>query len=89
MEQTNNIVNTTSNASSEFKKPVKVFRSGSIQASVWENKTQESKTFLSITLNKSWTDKDGKWKNSTNFNKQDLGNLLIVTMSSAQYVQGV
>lgn len=87
MENINNEVNTTSQSSSEFKKPVKVFRSGSIQASLWENKTAEGKPFLSITLKKSWTDKEGNWKNGTSFSQQDMGNIMIVTMSAAQYVR--
>jgi|AntAceMinimDraft_18_1070375.scaffolds.fasta_scaffold00486_26 hypothetical protein len=88
MEDVNNSVNTTtSKPSSDFKKPVKTFRSGQIQASVWENQTQDKKTFLSITFNKSWKDKlTEQWKTGNNYNKQDLGNLLIVTMLAAQFV---
>ena len=41
MEKTNNELNTTSKTSSEFKRPVKVFRSGMIQASLWENQTKK------------------------------------------------
>jgi len=89
MEKTNNELNTTSKTSSEFKRPVKVFRSGMIQASLWENQTKEGKPFLSITFKKGWLDKvTGEWKNTQNFSQQDMGNLMIVSMSSAQYVNG-
>lgn len=88
MEANNSQMNTTSNTSSEFKRPVKTFRAGQIQTSVWENKNNVTgDKFLSITFKKSWKDKvTGDWKDGQNYNNQDLGNLLITTMLAAQFV---
>jgi len=55
----------------EFKKPVKVVRTGKISINVWENKIKDGKTFFSLTLQKSY--KVGEeWKNVNSFNKSDL-----------------
>ncbi len=90
MEEINNKINTISQPNSEFKKPVKVYRLGTVQASIWENKTKEGKTFLSVTLKKSWKDEEsGVWKNGMSYSKQDLGNLFILINNCAQYLMGV
>lgn len=56
----------------EFKKPVRVVRSGGVVISVWENTNKSGEKFLSCTIKKSYKDDKGEWKNVTSFNKNDL-----------------
>ena len=55
-----------------IKKPVKVFRAGKIVISVWENTNKNGEKFRTCTIQKSFTTKDGEWKNVTSFTKRDL-----------------
>lgn len=60
----------------ENNKPLKVYRSGRISVTVWEqtatDKEGKERTFLSYALNKNYTDNNGVWKATNNFNETDL-----------------
>lgn len=60
------------------KQPVKKVDVFPIQVSVWENlvKTQDSEyTSHSVTIEKSYKDKDGNWQKTQSFNVSDLPKL--------------
>ena len=51
--------------------PVAKIRVGSVTASIWEN-NGENGTRSSVTFQRSYKDKDGKWHNSDSYNIGDL-----------------
>ena len=63
------------------KKPEFSIRVGGIQVSVWGNETDKG-TMYSITMNKSYMDKDKQWQTTQNFKPNDLA-LLKIGMDKA------
>jgi len=53
--------------------PVRRIRIGQVTASVWKNDGSE-RAFYTVTLQRSYKDGDGTWKNGDNFNHDDLLN---------------
>lgn len=53
------------------KPPIAKIRSGLIYASIWQH-TGDSGTFYSVTFERRYTDKEGKWHSSQSFNHGDL-----------------
>ena len=51
--------------------PEKTVRCGGIQLAVWSNETPKG-NFQSITIDKSYKDKDGEWKRTKSFKPSDL-----------------
>ncbi len=52
-------------------KPVAEVKLGRIRAAVWANEADE-KTFYSVTFSRLYKDKDGNWKDSTSYSRDDL-----------------
>ena len=52
-------------------KPAVKLKDGLLSATVWENQTEEGKTFYSTTLSRAYQ-KDDEWKESNSFNEDDL-----------------
>jgi hypothetical protein len=52
--------------------PVARVRLSTVQASIWRNQSPDGKAYYSATFDRRFTDKDGKWKNSTKFGYDDL-----------------
>jgi hypothetical protein len=50
--------------------PSTKIRIGSVTAAIWKN----DKGFYSVTLQRSYKDKDGQWQNAEGFNHDDLLN---------------
>lgn len=56
-------------------KPIKKISAGNIQASIWKNQTQINgavKDFFSVSLERSYKDKQGNWKNTSSLNEADI-----------------
>jgi len=65
-------------------KPVKEFKSGAVKLCFWENTNPETKKrFISVSMSKSYKDKEGNWKDSDNFSEYDLGDLVLVCSRAA------
>ncbi len=70
----------------ETNKPIHEIKSGSIKASIWENKGKD-KSFFSVTIVKSYkSKKDNAWKNTTAFNDYDLAEILKVITDTKAYL---
>ena len=56
--------------------PEKKIRAGNISATIWLNKGQtakgETSEYRTISLERSYTDKEGKWQSSNSFRISDL-----------------
>lgn len=79
------------NTSSGKNIPEKKFSTGSISATIWKNNGTSKKTgsqveFRTITLQRRYTDKDGKWQTSSNMRINDLPKASLVLQKSYEYL---
>ena len=71
--------------------PEKKFSTGAISATVWKNngtskKTGESVEYRTITLQRRYTDKDGKWQTSNSMRVNDLPKASLVLQKAYEYL---
>ncbi len=55
--------------------PVKKFRAGQVSAAIWENQTTvngRQVTMLKTTIERRYKDKDGNWKSSNSFGRNEI-----------------
>lgn len=52
-------------------KPINEFKVGRVRAAVWSNES-ESGIWHSVTFSRLYKDKEGNWKDSTSFSRDDL-----------------
>ena len=81
---TNKVVEMTGNL------PEKKFRAGAISATVWLNKgtkkTGEEATFRTISLERSYTDEEGNWHNSSSFRINDLPKVQLLMQKAYEHL---
>ena len=74
--------------------PIKKWRSGSIDCSIWSNKRKIEKNgdimeveFKTVSLRKSWN-QDGKWKDHTitNIRKNDLAAMILLLQKAQEEI---
>jgi len=70
--------------------PEKKFRAGGISATVWQNSGKrpngEESKFNTISIERSYKDKDGSWKTTNSFRMSDLPKLSVVAQKAYEYV---
>ena len=69
----------------ETKKPAQTFRSGTVQAAVWEN-TAKDGVFYSVTFSRSYKDVEDSWRNTSSFNAGDLEALADVAFKARLFI---
>lgn len=79
------------NTSSGKNVPEKKFSTGVISATVWKNngtskRTGEPVEFRTISLQRRYTDKDGKWQTSSNLRINDLPKASLVLQKAYEYL---
>ncbi len=52
--------------------PVEKLRDRGLTLTLWENKTEDDKSYYSANLNKSYKDDADEWQETTNLNADDL-----------------
>jgi len=71
-------------------KPMKKFKAGGITAAVWESKIQlqngRSAPVQSVTVDRSYKDKDGQFKNTSNLKLNDLPKAIMVLTQAYQHL---
>ncbi len=72
------------------KGPEKKFRAGAIAATVWKNQaknpTNGEGTYFTISVDRSFKDKDGKWQSNSSFRLSDLPKVSLVTQKAYEYL---
>ena len=59
--------------------PIHTERAGLVKADVWSNKSHEGKDFFTVSVQRSYKEKDSeKWENTTSFRINDLPRLILV-----------
>lgn len=56
----------------EGRKPARTFRIGRLWCNIWENHHPETGTWYSVSLTRSYRDKENQWQTSANLGKDDL-----------------
>lgn len=60
-------------------KPIKSYRLGNVEASVWPNQSpKDGSLYFSFNFQKSYKNKDGEWVQTGFFNKGDLADIAIL-----------
>jgi len=74
----------------EKNKPIKKFRAGSISATIWKNtgkdKNQKDTEFKTITIDRSYTDKEDKWQTTNSMRINDLPKVELVARKAYEYL---
>ncbi|MEK6937489.1 MAG: hypothetical protein AABX04_00450 [Nanoarchaeota archaeon] len=87
-------MNTTTKISTKVEKegnlPEKKFRAGAIAATVWLNHGQrangEESEYRTISLERNYTDKEGKWQSSNSFRVADLPKAAVVLQKAYEHL---
>lgn len=70
--------------------PEKKFRAGAISATVWLNKGQrqsgEESEYRTISFERSYTDKEGKWQSTNSLRQNDLPKAQVVLGKAYEYL---
>ena len=67
-------------------KPVKKFRIGLIEASVWKNDVDGGRSYYTTTFQRSYKNSAGEWEAGDNYNQDDLLNLAKVATRCEEYI---
>lgn len=72
----------------EKKQPEKTIRVGQIVATIWKNDRKEGQEYdtFSINIVKSYKDKEDNWKNTNNFQLNDLPKVELATNEAFRYL---
>ena len=74
----------------ENNQPEKKFRAGAIAATVWLNEGQgkdgEKRAYNTISFERSYKDKDGKWKSTNSLRINDLPRAVVVLNKAYEYI---
>ena len=70
--------------------PEKKFRAGAVSATVWNNKGQkangEESEYKTISIERSYTDKSGKWQSTNSFRITDLPRAQVVLQKAYEHI---
>jgi hypothetical protein len=64
---------------------LKHIRVGGIEATVWKN-TNGGKEYLSVTLQRSYKDRNGEWKSTHSFRQNDLPKALLALQKAFEHI---
>lgn len=77
---------------SKENQPEKKFRAGPISATIWRNKSQKSAEsgdvgeYRTISIERSYTDKDGKWQSTNSMRVNDLPKAALVLQRAYEHL---
>lgn len=66
--------------------PVKKFRAGAVQVAVWENQGKEGSSFYTVSLDRSYKDKNDEWKKSNSLKTSDLPKAVLALQKAYEYL---
>ncbi|MGM5480003.1 MAG: hypothetical protein ACQESC_00920 [Nanobdellota archaeon] len=70
--------------------PEKKFRAGPVTATIWVNEVKtkegESRSFRTISLERSYKDKEGNWNNTSSLRVNDLPRATLVLNKAFEYI---
>ena len=66
--------------------PEKKFRAGGVSATVWQNKSEKG-DYATITLSRTYMDKDKNWKETNSYKVSDLPKVALVLHKAYEHLQ--
>ncbi len=70
--------------------PEKKYRAGAISATVWKNKGQrpngEESEYRTISIERSYTDKEGQWQSTNSLRVNDLPKATVVLQKAYEFI---
>ncbi len=70
--------------------PEKKFRAGAISATIWQNKGQSKEgsevEYKTISIERNYTDKEGKWQSTNSFRTNDLPKAKVLLEKAYEYL---
>ena len=72
-------------ATKDSNKPVKSFRLRGITASIFENSSEDGKSFYKVTLQRSYKQGD-EWKSTNSFGRDDLPLVSLLTKQAWEFI---
>ena len=82
----------TTSSPNAKKKPVATVRADDVSASVWAREfivQGNPKSFYSVTLERSYKDRDGAWKYTKSFDADSLGKVVSVCQQASEAITGL
>jgi hypothetical protein len=74
------------------RRPIQSFREGDVSASIWSREVHQhgkAVMFYSLSVERSYRDRDGSYRYTKNFDANDLGALLTVIQRSVEFISRV
>jgi hypothetical protein len=74
------------------RKPAATLRADDVSASVWAREfvvQGQPKTFYSVTLERSYKDRDGAWKYTKSFDADSLGKIVSLCQQASETINGL
>jgi len=74
------------------RKPVASLRADDVSASVWAREfviQGQPRTFYSVTLERSYKDRDGAWKYTKSFDADSLGKIVSLCQQASETIRGL
>ena len=70
--------------------PEKKFRAGAVSATIWKNKAENKEgsevEYNTISIERNYTDKEGKWQSTNSFRINDLPKASVVLNKAYEYL---
>ena len=66
--------------------PEKKFRAGGVSATIWQNASEKG-TYATVTLSRSYVDKDNNWKETSSYKVTDLPKVALVLAKAYEHLQ--
>ena len=70
--------------------PEKKFRAGAVSATIWKNKAENKEgsevEYKTISIERNYTDKEGKWQSTNSFRTNDLPKAKVVLDKAYEYL---
>jgi hypothetical protein len=80
----------TERVHSEGLRPVKSFRSGAINVSIWENETINAEgvptSYKTVSFDRRYKDKNGEWKSTNSLRANDLPKAVLILQKAYEYL---
>tara|TARA_Y100000310_G_C20698335_1_gene827318 strand:+ start:1241 stop:1567 length:327 start_codon:yes stop_codon:yes gene_type:complete len=70
----------------EMSAPIKKFSSGGIEVAIWENESGKGNKFNTVSLQRSYKDKDDEWKSTGSLRTGDIPKAILTLQKAYEYL---
>ena len=66
--------------------PIKKFNAGAVQIAIWENEGKEGNPYNTVSLQKSYKDSKGEWKNNGSLKVNDIPKAILALEKAYEFI---